>query len=347
MHKGHDDHHKREENYLGRVVRPLELLSPAKHQTLHAGSNAHQRHAKISIGPILQSERVSQDKSASQPVLPFALKTDAKDAMEEGGDDLKAAISCKTERTHEPNALGVGSIDSLGMIRLTLGKMNSLLFINGDLLRKDSLPGEETHSPMQLDKSSKQSPASRPSLVPQAKAFKEEARRQSAVGQDGERLLMCNCKRSHCLKFYCDCLSVGRKCTVLCNCHDCENDSAHEEERAELLQSRGRTERQEGLFEMVKVTGKWVKRHRLGCGCSRSGCLKEYCECHKNGVKCHENCKCKGCKNKIDVNDNESSLSDEEYVLPMPKNARRGAKRNKRAHSGAAVPAPSKKRSKK
>ena len=167
------------------------------------------------------------------------------------------------------------------------------------------------------------------------------------MGEDGERLLMCNCKRSHCLKFYCDCISVGRKCSVLCNCQDCENDSAHEDERQELLQSRGRTERQEGLFEIVKVAGKLVKRHKIGCGCTRSGCLKEYCECHKNGVKCHENCKCKGCKNKVDVNDYESSLSDEEYVLPVPKNGRRGAKRNKRGQSTGAVPAPSKKRSKK
>ena len=158
---------------------------------------------------------------------------------------------------------------------------------------------------------------------------------------------MCNCKRSRCLKFYCDCISAGRKCSVLCNCQDCANDSAHEEERNELLQKRGRTEVQEGIFEMIKIAGKWIKRHRLGCGCSRSGCQKEYCECHKNGVKCHEHCKCKGCKNKVNVKDNDSSLSDEEYAPPVSKSARRGTKRNPKTPIYSALHGPSKKRSKK
>ena len=89
-----------------------------------------------------------------------------KRAMSEDEEDLNAVISCNEEKTPEPSALGVGSIDSLGMIRLTLGKMNSLLFINGDLMRRDSLPPADSHSPMQLDKSSKHSPVSRPSLLP-------------------------------------------------------------------------------------------------------------------------------------------------------------------------------------
>lgn len=32
------------------------------------------------------------------------------------------------------------------------------------------------------------------------------------------RPLTCNCKKSRCLKFYCDCLADGRMCTPECNC---------------------------------------------------------------------------------------------------------------------------------
>ncbi len=33
------------------------------------------------------------------------------------------------------------------------------------------------------------------------------------------------------------------------------------------------------------------------CNCTRSKCLKKYCECYKAGIKCKENCRCRDCKN--------------------------------------------------
>lgn len=33
----------------------------------------------------------------------------------------------------------------------------------------------------------------------------------------------CKCKRSHCLKMYCDCFACKRKCTTECRCENCEN----------------------------------------------------------------------------------------------------------------------------
>lgn len=39
----------------------------------------------------------------------------------------------------------------------------------------------------------------------------------------GGKELKCNCKKSHCLKNYCDCHNAGRTCSAACNCLQCNN----------------------------------------------------------------------------------------------------------------------------
>lgn len=45
-----------------------------------------------------------------------------------------------------------------------------------------------------------------------------------------KNLISCNCKRSRCVKLYCECFSAGRTCKD-CNCVDCDNTSLNEKER--------------------------------------------------------------------------------------------------------------------
>ena len=50
-------------------------------------------------------------------------------------------------------------------------------------------------------------------------------------------------------------------------------------------------------------------KHAIGCNCTRSNCLKKYCECFKGGIKCTESCRCRDCKNN-ENHDNELISND-------------------------------------
>lgn len=46
----------------------------------------------------------------------------------------------------------------------------------------------------------------------------------------------CNCKKSRCLKLYCECFKNQEYCSSECNCLNCYNNHKHEEEREETIQ---------------------------------------------------------------------------------------------------------------
>ena len=41
----------------------------------------------------------------------------------------------------------------------------------------------------------------------------------------------CNCKRSKCLKLYCECFANNRYCGAQCACNGCSNCAGHDDER--------------------------------------------------------------------------------------------------------------------
>ena len=88
----------------------------------------------------------------------------------------------------------------------------------------------------------------------------------------------CNCRKSRCLKLYCECFKAGRDCGAHCRCTDCANSGA---DRELVAQARAKT----------------TVRTRTCCTCPRSGCTRRYCECFKAGVGCGDDCQCRNCVN--------------------------------------------------
>ena len=101
----------------------------------------------------------------------------------------------------------------------------------------------------------------------------------------------CNCKKSKCLKLYCECFASLRYCAG-CNCHDCNNTKAHETAREGAIKAT--RERNSSAF-VTKVNSN--RGHATGCHCKNSLCLKKYCECFQAGAYCASNCKCLSCQN--------------------------------------------------
>ncbi|KAF3965267.1 hypothetical protein CMV_010525 [Castanea mollissima] len=121
----------------------------------------------------------------------------------------------------------------------------------------------------------------------------------------------CNCKRSKCLKLYCECFAAGVYCVDSCACVNCFNKPEYEDT---VLDTRQQIESRNPLAFAPKVVKHDTDspaiimeagnrntpssaRHKRGCNCKKSKCLKKYCECYQANVGCSDGCRCEGCQN--------------------------------------------------
>jgi hypothetical protein len=121
-----------------------------------------------------------------------------------------------------------------------------------------------------------------------------------------DRRAPCNCKKSRCLKLYCDCFAAGSYCNG-CNCKECSNSPASEEARQEAVtatlarnpnafRQKIKKAQAQAAAAAAQQGGGGVK-HAVGCHCKKSKCLKKYCECYQGGISCGDKCKCIECRN--------------------------------------------------
>ncbi|GER32494.1 tesmin/TSO1-like CXC domain-containing protein, partial [Striga asiatica] len=89
----------------------------------------------------------------------------------------------------------------------------------------------------------------------------------SDPGEEGGGCKRCNCKKSKCLKLYCDCFAAGIYCAEPCACQDCFNTPEHE---ATVIETRQKIESRDPLAFAPRV----VQRAKVGCsdGCRCEGC---------------------------------------------------------------------------
>ena len=120
-----------------------------------------------------------------------------------------------------------------------------------------------------------------------------------APAPSGTESKKCNCKKSKCLKLYCECFAAGALCDDACSCQNCQNTP----DDAELVRTTRRqieARNPQAFAHKILLTaqdgggggGGGDARHKKGCHCKKSACLKKYCECYQAGVKCQEYCKC-------------------------------------------------------
>ncbi|CAK9324602.1 unnamed protein product [Citrullus colocynthis] len=112
----------------------------------------------------------------------------------------------------------------------------------------------------------------------------------------------CNCKKSECLKLYCECFASGMYCSQdLCGCTDCFNIPLYEDTveaaKQQILSKNPSAFAPKKEKENGTTTKTTSSAKRRGCKCKQSKCEKNYCECLQAGVACTIACHCQSCNN--------------------------------------------------
>jgi hypothetical protein len=116
--------------------------------------------------------------------------------------------------------------------------------------------------------------------------------------EQGEELkIKCTCKKSKCLKLYCECFAKQGFCGDSCECTDCFNKEEFHELRSHFLKETVDKNPNAFKSKYKTIPDESLTLHIRGCHCKKTGCLKRYCECFLANTKCTALCKCTTCKN--------------------------------------------------
>lgn len=146
----------------------------------------------------------------------------------------------------------------------------------------------------------------------------------------------CNCKKSQCIKLYCECFRTLSFCKN-CNCDGCMNKGDNQTRSNVISVIR---QKDPGAFEPKykpnkvrlnvtggepRASGDVVVDVSRGCNCKHSNCRKKYCECYQYGLECSAKCKCTGCQNGNFNRRGEGDSDDGQSVSETEKQAVRAA----------------------
>ena len=150
--------------------------------------------------------------------------------------------------------------------------------------------------------------------------FNSQIQEQIKKEEKAKKKYFCNCKKTKCLKLYCECFANGEYC-IDCNCDQCSNTFGNENEiqkNYNEVKDKNPVALKLNLFSKNNETS-------VGCNCTKSNCSKKYCECYKLKKKCGEFCRCRDCYNvikdnkvkKIILNKNKINLKNlyDDYVF--------------------------------
>jgi len=264
----------------------LEMLQQKKDLSAHLMSAGHHKSAS-SAGTRRKKPFVSPDSSSSAAessvLMHSAGSISSVGTVLSPHGDGSASVE-KLSVAVKNHKFGVSSMVKPTMAMASTGSVSTsgrrLLKPQHSVLEKSDLSqyfGTQRADETVGDDSNGSAKTSTPSLV---------------VNTAAVEVTVCNCKKSKCLKLYCDCFAVMNYCSGGCNCYDCCNTTEREHIRLEAI--RTTKERNASAFQ-TKINER--DQHSTGCHCKNSQCLKKYCECYTGGAFCGQNCKCLSCLN--------------------------------------------------
>lgn len=159
-----------------------------------------------------------------------------------------------------------------------------------------------------------------PKVAPKAKPFKLD--RRSRRKREKTMAGACRCKASKCLKLYCECFAKNQVCGGGCHCKNCHNLPELNDLRDLVLKQTVEKNPYAFRAKLKRLEGQETLLHSRGCNCSKTSCIKNYCECFNAGIGCSRLCKCVHCKNNsISITDDQVKQYHERVLRKRRKKA--------------------------